>query len=58
MTLGQLGNEVVLAAKPMSISLLSGQGNWVRTALAGKGKVSALWTRDKGAGKCVGRRRW
>lgn len=58
LTLGQLENEVVLAAKPVSISLLSGQGHWMRSALAGKGEVSALWTRGKGAGKCVGRRSW
>lgn len=49
---------MVLASKPFSISLHSGQGNWMRTAVAGKGKISALWTRDKGAEKCVGRRTW
>lgn len=49
---------MVLAAKTVSISFLSGQGSWMRTGLTGKGEVSALWTSDKSAGKCVRGKTW
>ena len=51
----QLGDKVVPAAKPVSISFPSGQKDWMRSSLAGEGEVSALWIRDKGAAKWVGR---
>lgn len=30
----------------------------MRTGLTGKGEVSALWTSDKSAGKCVRGKTW
>lgn len=54
----QLGNEAVPVANPVPISFPSGQRVGMRSGLAGEGEASAMWRRDKGAAKWVGRRSW
>lgn len=54
----QLGNEMVHAAKSISISFPSGQRDCLRSGLAGEGEVSALWIKGKGSVEWVGRSSW